>query len=265
MTPLAAMPWAVWKLAQVGGGLGAEGAGGFLGRDRARQVLLHPQHLIALAAAAQFRVGAVGRDARERRQRRGQRAPQRRRGFLPVPEGHAGGAVVDGLLAEAQHFRGRDVAVGLPEREQRAPVDAVGDVGVGIHGVDRAADVLPVHLRRVVLGPVRPQEHRVGEGGVVGDVGEGGEAQRVVGAHFGAQVGDVGLRGGVVAFVLGLGVDHQAVGAVGHGLGAEFGLAGRVGAVDVLPGARLQAVGVQFGHQLRRRTGSSSCWRRRSS
>ncbi len=189
----------------------------------------------------------------------------RGRRFLPVPEGHARGAVVDGLLAEAQQFGGRHAAVGLPEREDRAPVDAVGDVGVRVDGVHRLADVLPVHLRRVVLGPVRAEEHRVGEGGVVADVREGGEPQRVVGPDLGAQVVDVGLRGGVVAFVLGLGVDHQAVGAVGHRLGAEFGLAGRVGAVDVLPGAHFQAVGVQFGHQLRRRTGSSSWSSRRSS
>ncbi len=79
--------------------------------------------------------------------------------------------------------------------------------------VDRDADVLPVHLRRVVLRSVGPEEHRVGEGGVVGDVREGGEAQRVGRPDLRAQVGDVGLRGGVVAFVLGLGVDHEAVGA----------------------------------------------------
>ena len=55
-----------------------------------------------------------------------------------------------------------------------------------------------------------------------------------------------------MAFVLGLGVDHQAVGAVGDRLRAERRLAGRVGAVHVLPGAHFQPVGVQFRDELRR-------------
>ena len=53
---------------------------------------------------------------------------------------------------------------------------------------------------------------------MVGDVREGGEPERVGGADLRAQVGDVGLGRRVVAFVLGLGVDHQAVGAVGDRL-----------------------------------------------
>ena len=127
----------------------------------------------------QFGPFAVRRDARQRRQRRGERrssrsrsspaSPRRRRRWRRSrrpPRGSAAG----------RSWRRR--FVGLPEREDRPRVDAVGDPGVRVHGVDRHADVLPVHLRRVVLRAARAEEHRVGLGRVVGDVGEGGERER---------------------------------------------------------------------------------------
>ncbi len=89
---------------------------------------------------------------------------------------------------------------------------------------------------------------------MVGDVREGGQREREGGADLGAQVADVGLRRGVAAFVLGLGVDHEAVRAVRDRLGAERGLAGGVRPVDVLPGAHFQAGGMErldeFGGEL---------------
>ena len=78
---------------------------------------------------------------------------------------------------------------------------------------------------------------------------EAGEGERVVGADRGAQLREVDVGGGVFAFVLGLGVDHQAVGAVGDRLGADPRLGrGRV-AVDELPGADLEPAVVQRGDQ----------------
>ena len=85
---------------------------------------------------------------------------------------------------------------------------------------------------------------------MVVDVGESGESQRVAGPDLRAQRPDIGLGGAVAPFVLGLGVDHEAVGAVGDRLGAEVGLTDRIGAVDVLPCAHLQAVRVQALHEL---------------
>ena len=103
---------------------------------------------------------------------------------------------------------------------------------------------------QVELGASGAEEDRVREGGVVADVRERGEPQRVGAADLRPQVGEVGLGGGVAPFVLGLGVDHQAVGAVGHGLRSERCLARRVAPVHVLPGAHFQPCGVQFGHEL---------------
>ena len=60
----------------------------FLRGDRARQVLLQPQHLVAFASPAAVPGRRVfGRHARQRRERRRQRAPAARRRLLPVPPG----------------------------------------------------------------------------------------------------------------------------------------------------------------------------------
>src|SRR5439155_883708 len=86
---------------QVGGGAGAEDARGRLCRLGAREVLLQPQHLVAFGAGGQFGVSPVRDHARQRHERGGQGGPAAGRGFLPVPEGHAGRSAVDGLLAKA--------------------------------------------------------------------------------------------------------------------------------------------------------------------
>ena len=85
---------------------------------------------------------------------------------------------------------------------------------------------------------------------MVGNVGEGGEDERVGGADRSAQIGDVGLRCRIVAFVLGLRVDHQAVRAVRNRFRSKARLAGGARAVHVLPRAHLQAAGVEFGDEL---------------
>src|ERR1700692_911317 len=122
-------------------------------------------------------------------------------GFLPVPEGQSSGAIIGGLVAEAQQIRGGDAAVGLTQRKDRAAVDAVRYVGVRVDRVDRYADVLPVHLRGGVLRSVGSEKHREWEGRGVGDVGEGGQAQGITRPDLCAQVGYVGLCCRIVAFV----------------------------------------------------------------
>ncbi len=264
-TPFGGEPVRGLELLEVGGGLRAEDAGGFLARDGGREVLLEPEHLVAAGDPARVRaircsavtlVSGASASARpfqpaEPVSCQSQKdSPWRR--SRPPPRGSG-------------PVRRRRVFIGLPEREDRAPVDAVGDVGVRVDRVDRLPDRLPVHLRRVELRAAGPEEHGVGERLVVGDVGEGRERQRVARADLRAQVGEVGLGRRVVAFVLGLGVDHEAVGAVGDGLCAERRLAARVAPVDVLPRADLDAGGVQGRRRVRVRTGPSSCSSRPSS
>ena len=86
---------------------------------------------------------------------------------------------------------------------------------------------------------------------MVVDVGEAGEGDGEVGADQRPQLRHVGLGGDVLALVLGLGVDEQAVGAVPDRLGAHLGLEQGVVAVHVLPGADAQAGGVQGGDERR--------------
>ncbi len=118
-----------------------------------------------------------------------------------------------------------------------------------VDGADRGFDRLPVHLRLVELGAAGPEEDRVGEGRVVVDVGEAGEGDREGFADARPQGADVEVGGGVLAFVVALGVDHQAVGALLHRGGADAGLGdGRV-AVDELPGADVEPATVQRLHQ----------------
>ena len=87
---------------------------------------------------------------------------------------------------------------------------------------------------------------------MVVDVGKRRQAERIGGADRGAQRGDVALRGGVAALVVRLGVDDQAVGALGDARRAGGGLAERVLAVDELPRADAQPAGVQRRDELRR-------------
>ena len=77
---------------------------------------------------------------------------------------------------------------------------------------------------------------------------EAGEGEREAGADRGAEAADVEVGGGVPAFVLGLGVDHQAVGARFDRARPDPRLGGRLVAVDELPGADLQPGPVQFGN-----------------
>ena len=63
----------------------------------------------------------------------------------------------------------------------------------------------------------------------------------------GAQLAHVEVGGRVVAFVLGLGVDHEAVGTATFGDGRDLRLADRVVAVDVLPAADLEPGPVEDG------------------
>ena len=83
------------------------------------------------------------------------------------------------------------------------------------------------------------------------DPGEAGQGEGEAQADQLAQGADVGLGLHVLALVLDLGVDHQAVGSVPHGLGADLGLLHRVIAVHVLPGAHAQPRLMQGGDQRR--------------
>ena len=65
----------------------------------------------------------------------------------------------------------------------------------------------------------------------------------------GAQPVQVDLRGRVPALVLGFGIDDQALGAGAGRARGGGGLADRVGAVHVLPGAHVQALGAQRRHE----------------
>jgi hypothetical protein len=84
---------------------------------------------------------------------------------------------------------------------------------------------------------------------VVVDVGEAGEGEREGFADGGPQGADVAVGGGVLAFVLALGVDHQAVGALFDRGGADPGLGGGAVAVDVLPGADVEPATMEGLHQ----------------
>ena len=80
---------------------------------------------------------------------------------------------------------------------------------------------------------------------MVVDVGERRQPDRIRGPDGGPQRGDVLLGLRITALVAALGVDDQAVGARRHGARALRRLAERIGAVDELPRAHLEAVGVQ--------------------
>ena len=135
--------------------------------------------------------------------------------------------------------------VGLAERIERPAPEAVVEVGVLVDAADRGPDRLPVHLRLVVLGAFGGEEDRVGERRVVVDVGEGRERDRVFGADPGPQRAHVAFRRRVLAFVLPLGVDHEAVGAALDGGGRDPGLGDRRVAVDERPGADAEPGGVE--------------------
>ena len=151
--------------------------------------------------------------------------------------------------AEALDLARRRVAVHLPQRRDRARVRAIEDIGVRVDDIGRDADVLPVHLRHVVLGAAGSHEYRVGQAGVEVDVGEARQRDREARPDRLAQVPDVRLGRDVLALVLGLGVDQQAVGAVACGGGADARLARRVAAVHVLPGAHPQPRSVERADQ----------------
>ena len=159
------------------------------------------------------------------------------RRLLPVPPARRQVLVADREAAEALDRFAPGAAVGLPQRVDRMAPEAVEEVGVLVDGAHRGFDRLPVHLRLVVGGAARSEEDRVGEGGVVVDVGEAGQRERVFGADPGAQGADVAVGRGVLALVVALGVDHQAVGAARDRGGADLGLGDRAVAVDELPGA----------------------------
>ena len=89
------------------------------------------------------------------------------------------------------------------------------------------------------------EEDRVGQPRVVVDVGERRQPDRIRGSDGGPQGGDVLLRLRVAALVAALGVDDEAVGARRHGARALRRLAERIGAVDELPRAHVEAVRVQ--------------------
>ena len=75
--------------------------------------------------------------------------------------------------------------------------------------------------------PPGPRNTEYGNDGWKSTYGKPGERDRIAGADQAPQPLHVRLRGDVAALVLGLGVDHQAVGAVVDGLGAEIGLPDR--------------------------------------
>ncbi len=118
-----------------------------------------------------------------------------------------------------------------------------------VDGVDRGADVLPVHLWCVVLSAARTEEHRVGERRMEIDVREAGQRDREVPADQASELADIGLGLDVLALVLALGVDQQAVGTVLDGGRSELGLGHGMVAIHVLPGAHPQPGGMQGGDE----------------
>src|SRR5205823_11912013 len=86
---------------------------------------------------------------------------------------------------------------------------------------------------------------RVREARVVVDVRQPRQRDGEARADQLAQARGVALRLPELALVVALGVDHQAVGAVVDGVGADLRLAQRIAPVYVLPGAHAQAVCVQ--------------------
>src|SRR5205823_12483790 len=124
---------------------------------RAVEELLRPDHEVALRARAQHGVVARRRRARERRQWLRDRVPAGRLRGLPAPPAEPARALGLYELAEAPDVGGRRVVVELTERRERPAVRAVEAVAVVHHGVDPAADLLPVDLRHVELSAVRPE------------------------------------------------------------------------------------------------------------
>ena len=157
--------------------------------------------------------------------------------------------IVDRQRAEPAGLPAGRAVVGLSQRQDRAAVDAVGGVRVPVDRVDARPDVAPVHLREVELRTARSQKHRVGKGRVIVDVGERGQAEAVPVPDGGAQPVQVDLRRRVPALILGFGIDDQALGAGAGRARGGGGLANRVGAVHVLPGAHVQALGAQRRHE----------------
>ena len=90
----------------------------------------------------------------------------------------ARGAVRARQLTEPDELTQRRILVDLPERIDRALIDGVVRVSVGVHRVDARTDVDPVHLWHVVLSAAGSEEHRVGKPGVVIHVGESSECDR---------------------------------------------------------------------------------------
>ena len=210
--PPASSPCCCWKL--VRGCLGAlvEHAVHRHVLSGGAQVLLGPDHQVAARAPAQARVAGLRAPSRERAAARRARAsrgwptpasPTSRRRWRRT-ERTAGGSGGSGCGAGASRSGRAGRWCG---RRRRCTCRWWPGA------VDAVADRLPVHLRHVELGAAGAEEDGVGEARVVVDVGEAGEADRVVGPDPGAQAAQVGLGRGVPALVVGLGVDHQAVGA----------------------------------------------------
>ena len=177
------------------------------------------------------------------------RPPRPQRGFLPVPPADAGRPVRPRDHPEAPDLLRRRVVVDLTEREDRPAVQAVVRVGMGEDGVDTGADVLPVHLRCVVLRAPGTEEHGVRERRVEVHVGKAGQGDGEPLADQTAQLVDVRLRLEVLTLVLALRVDQQAIRSILGGRGPDPGLGSRIVPVDELPRAYPQSACVQGGYQ----------------
>ena len=248
-------------------GRGVEASRDHDGGVEGREVLLQPDDLVALVALGQRRPARVGERRRGRRGGGPSARPRRRRSVACHDHHETPPAAVAGPeRAEARDVLGRRVVVGLAERRDRGAVDAVVGERVGADRVDGAADVLPVDLRQVRLRAAGAEEDRVRQPRVVVDVGERREARSgSAGPIAGAQRGDVLLR---------LRRSGPRTASRRRSRGSRRRrrrrrrrgrLAERVVAVDVLPGAHAQAVGVQRGDELGRELRPAARRRRRRS
>ena len=179
------------------------------------EVLLQPDDLVALGALAQRRPARVGQRDRRRR-RRAQRGPRRGAGGLPAPPRQPAGAVARPDRAEALRCR-RAAGRRRPARAARSARRRCGCARrcCALTASTVPPIVLPVDLRQVRLRAAGAEEHRVRQARVVVDVRERRQADRIARADRGAQRVRCRLRRGVAALVRGLGVDDEAVRAVG--------------------------------------------------
>jgi hypothetical protein len=97
-------------------------------------------------------------------------------------------------------WRGRTLE--LAHRQDRSTIDGIAAHGGGVGGVDAYSEFEPVHLGKDDVEAPRPQEHRVRERGVLGDLCLAGESDRESSPEVGAKRPHEQLRGAVAPVVL---------------------------------------------------------------